>query len=195
MAKTNRVKHTGAIIVFISIFFLALMVTIQKVINSSSTVYNVCRYYGIHCVVVKHYTKDKLPNAAVVKDKPIIYLVNDIEKILSREELLSILTHEVGHLVLKHYSRMEEANRISKSIYGRPLTRGEFCHLKRQFELEADRFVAETSHKLGYPNEMAEGLRKLVPPEVSNLETCTHPSLNTRIKYIRYYEELYEEDK
>lgn len=149
----------------------------------------VCDHYGISCDVVHINIPNKPPNAFVIEGRPIIYLQNNIDKILTRDELNSILYHELGHLVLQHEKRAKEADRLSKIVYKYPLSQEARCHMERQFEYEADQFSVQVSKQFGQPSKLDEIFEQLGVNK--DREYCSHPSMNKRIEMIRYWEKIY----
>ena len=178
------------------LFFMVLFVSMLIgliILNTPPDIKTICKHYSISCEVVDVHIPNKPPNAFVIRDKPIIYRQNNIQNILSKAEMNSILYHELGHLVLQHEKRAREAERINKAVYGKSLSKEAKCHLERQFEFEADQFSVQVSKQFNTPSMLDETFERLGMNK--DVEYCSHPSFNRRIEMIKYWEDVYDVTK
>ena len=142
MVKTILEIITGCFVGLVIIWFLSTD-------SKQKPIEQICIDIGIHCQVV--YLKDGVPNAFVYEDKPVIHVIGDLQNKISKDELQSILFHELGHLVLQHDKRFKEENEFQKKTFGYEMNPAQACSLRRQMEYEADRFSVLTAIKYGYP--------------------------------------------
>lgn len=177
---------------FLIVSFVSIIIGLI-ILNSPPDIKTICKHYGISCKVVDIYIPNRPPNAFVIKDEPIIYRQNNIQKLLSKAEMNSILYHELGHLVLQHDKRTQEAERINKTVYGKPLSKEARCHIERQFEFEADQFSVQVSKQFNTPSKLDETFERLAKNK--DIEYCSHPSFSRRIEMIRYWEDIYDVTK
>lgn len=183
MVKTILEIITGCFVGLVIIWFLG-------VDSKQKPIEQICIENGIHCQVV--YLKNGVPNAFVQEDKPVIYVTGDLQNKISKDELQSVLLHELGHLVLQHDKRFKEENEFHKSTFGYEMSPAQACSLHRQMEYEADRFSVLTAIKYGYPVLLDNFFENhLKNTKGYYLETCSHPAVYKRVEKIRELERIY----
>ena len=183
MVKTILEIITGCFVGLVIIWFLSTD-------SKQKPIEQICIDNGIHCQVV--YLKDGVPNAFVYEDKPVIHVIGDLQNKISKDELQSILFHELGHLVLQHDKRFKEENEFQKKTFGYEMNPAQACSLRRQMEYEADRFSVLTAIKYGYPVLLVDFFEyHLKNIKVYYLDTCSHPAVYKRVEKIRELERIY----
>lgn len=160
-------------IIIIGIIFFA-----NLCIPSDVFIQDVCKQYNITCKI-KRIEPNGLPNAYANLDNNVIYIVGDIEKRLSKREFESVLLHEIGHIVLKHKERYQQQIKLNPQSS---------CAIRRAFEYEADMFSFTISSKNFRPTLMDDALDELVPTAFQDMESCTHPSIKSRIELLKRLE-------
>lgn len=139
---------------------------------------DICKQYNITCKI-ERIEPNGLPNAYANLDNNVIYIVGDIEKRLSKREFESVLLHEIGHIVLKHKERYQQQIKLNPQSS---------CAIRRAFEYEADMFSFTISSKNFRPTLMDDALDELVPTAFQDMESCTHPSIKSRIELLKRLE-------
>lgn len=112
-----------------------------------------------------------------------ITLSSKTVSMLSKEELRSVVFHEVAHAVLRH-STVGQQYILSIYNKGRQPTQDELKAYRHKAETDADSYSALLLFQYGYPNKLPEALVKLSNKKYSE-ETLTHPSDRDRINNIR----------
>lgn len=147
-------------------------------VPSEVFIQDVCKQYNITCKI-ERIEPNGLPNAYANLDNNVIYIVGDIGKRLSKRELESVLLHEIGHIVLKHKERYQQQIKLNPQSS---------CAIRRAFEYEADMFSFAISSKNFRPTLMDNALDELVPTAFQDMESCTHPSIKSRIELLKRLE-------
>lgn len=147
-------------------------------IPSDIFIKDICKQYNITCKI-ERIEPNGLPNAYANLDNNVIYIVGDIEKRLTKREMESVLLHEIGHIVLKHKERYQQQIKLNPQSS---------CAIRRAFEYEADMFSFAISSKNFRPTLMDNALDELVPTAFQDMESCTHPSIKSRIELLKRLE-------
>lgn len=102
--------------------------------------------------------------------------------VLTRDELRSVMFHEVAHAVLRH---SDLSLQYYLSIYdkGRQLTQEEIKTFRHKIELDADTYSTILLYQYGYRSEIPKALEKFNSD--NNKESITHPSNKSRAENIR----------
>lgn len=116
-----------------------------------------------------------------------IFIYTGILERLSKDELRSILYHELAHILLQHPQRTREL--LNKRL---PISMWEFKNHKVYNETEADMLATHLLLSNGYPSKLDEALIKITPAGKLNRSSITHPSTISRIKNIRKIEVIYD---
>lgn len=116
-----------------------------------------------------------------------IFIYTGILERLSKDELRSILYHELAHILLQHPQRTRVL--LNKRL---PISMWEFKNHKVNNEIEADTLATHLLLSKGYPSRLDEGLLRIVPEKFIGKQTLTHPSTISRIKNIRKIEVMYD---
>lgn len=170
----NQLAEIFAIcLIIISVIFFVNLCT-----PSDIFIQDICKQYDISCKI-ERIEPNGLPNAYANLDNNVIYIVGDIEKRLTKREMESVLLHEIGHIVLKHKERYQQQIKLNPQPS---------CAIRRAFEYEADMFSFATSSRNFRPTLMDEALDELVPAAFQDMESCTHPSIRSRIKLLKRLE-------
>lgn len=109
-----------------------------------------------------------------------ITLSSKTVSMLSKEELRSVVFHEVAHAVLRHST----IGILSIYNKGRQPTQDELKAYRHKAEMDADSYSALLLFQYGYANKLPEALVKLSNKKYSE-ESLTHPSDRDRINNIR----------
>lgn len=116
-----------------------------------------------------------------------IFIYTGILERLSKDELRSILYHELAHILLQHPQRTRYI--LRKRL---PISIRDFKNHKVYNEIEADTLATHLLLSKGYPSKLDEGLLRIVPEKFIGKQTLTHPSTISRVKNIRKIEVMYE---
>lgn len=116
-----------------------------------------------------------------------IFIYTGILERLSKDELRSILYHELAHILLQHPQRTREL--LNKRL---PISMWEFKNHKVYNEIEADTLATHLLLSKGHPSKLDEGLLRIVPEKFIGKQTLTHPSTISRVKNIRKMEVMYD---
>lgn len=158
----------------------AFAVTAEEQIKLFNEAQQLCKLYRTECTV------------SVVKDNTLaaqtgaygkIQVSSEMIKRFNENQLRATLYHEVGHVVFKHvettaeYLYMCNIQRVCNKDY--------FDNMRRQNELQADRFASHVLKFTGKKNELPEALLILTPPDKINETYPSHPSTAERIERIR----------
>lgn len=135
----------------------------------------VCKDFNTPCNVVEYYSGK--PNAYVTENSDNIYVHFELIEKLSRDGLLFILFHELGHKVLGHTERF-------KSINPRTLPINEYCIMRTQFEYEADIFATMLMKQYKLKGSFQEFTDAFIPHKQQVLRSCTHDSPINRNRNI-----------
>lgn len=162
----------------ICLTIISVMFFANLCIPSEVFIKDVCKQYNITCKF-ERIEPNGLPNAYANLDNNVIYIVGDIEKRLTKREMESVLLHEIGHIVLKHKERYQQQIQLNPKSG---------CAIRRAFEYEADMFSFAISSKNFRPTLMDDALDELVPTAFQDMESCTHPSIKSRIKLLKRLE-------
>lgn len=100
---------------------------------------------------------------------------------LTKDELRSVLFHEVGHAAMRHMYRQRMLLEQSRTSFNLD----EWIAMRHRHELEADKFASYNLKFLGFPNRLEEALRKIIRDDMLDSSTKTHPATTERIKIIR----------
>lgn len=140
----------------------------------------ICKLYNTKCDII--FVDNEYPYART-RLYGIINVSNSLVEMMNKDELRSVIYHEVGHRVLKHVEQ------IATLIDNPAISKREISEFRYKKELEADRFatllVKYTKRKEG----LSSALLKITPPEFIDKDSPTHPSTRLRIIKIRniYY--------
>lgn len=113
--------------------------------------------------------------------------------LFNKEELRSVMYHELAHAVLNHSERgYAYSDRIRQQLE-RDLTYNEMQKLRHQMENEADSYASLLLYFNNKPNKLDTALVKLGMKYKRNFDEdyLTHPSTNSRLRNIRRYKILY----
>lgn len=168
---------------------IAYLIIMSKVPQGEPNIITsqVCKdVLGQECIVV--YEKAPYPNAYVREGMPVIHLVGGIEKIFTPDELNSVMLHEIAHVALEHARRMdtvikENGDKMSPVVQ---------CSVTRQFEHESDDFAVAMSAKYKIPSKLDEAFINHIPSNQRDILSCSHPTINQRIRRIRKMEHIYQ---
>lgn len=170
----NQLTEVFALcVIIIGVLFFVKLCT-----PSDIFIQDVCEQYNISCKI-ERIESNGLPNAYANLDNNVIYIVGDIEKRLTKGEMESILLHEIGHIVLKHKERYQQQIKLNPQSS---------CAIRRAFEYEADMFSFAISSKNFRPTLLDNALDELVPTAFQDMESCTHPSIKSRIELLKRLE-------
>lgn len=143
---------------------------------------NVCKEFNITCDVVV-YNKEPI-NAYVTEKRNTIYVHKYLVNKYGHKKLLPVYLHELGHIVLKHIPSKKAKMAELRKEYGNNIPTPILCKYLREQEIEADIFAELTLRRLGSKYLLSDTLKKLVPKESRDFRTCTHPSINERLKTL-----------
>ena len=168
---------------------IAYLIIMSKVPQGEPNIITnqVCKeILGQECTIV--YEKAPYPNAYVREGIPVIHLVGGIEKVFTPEELNSVMLHEIAHVALEHARRMdsvvkENGDKMSPVVQ---------CSVARQFEYESDDFAVAMSARYKIPSKLDEAFINHVPGNQRDNLSCSHPTINQRIRRIRNMERIYQ---
>lgn len=124
---------------------------------------------------------------AITKENGRIEISDKMIALMTKDELRGVLFHEVGHVVFKHVEKnikyYRHCGNKCNDIY--------MENVRKQRELQADRFATYVMKLTGKKEGLSGALLKVTPPKMINKEWSSHPSTADRIKQIRriYYNE------
>lgn len=168
---------------------IAYLIVMSKVPQGEPNIITnqVCKdILGQECIVV--YEKAPYPNAYVREGMPVIHLVGGIEKVFTPEELNSVMLHEIAHVALEHARRMD--NVIKEN--GDKMSPAVQCSVARQFEYESDDLAVALFARYKIPSKLDEAFINHVPSNQRDILSCSHPTINQRIRRIRKMERIYQ---
>lgn len=169
---------------------IAYMIIMSKVPQGEPNIITnqVCKdVLGQECVIV--YEKAPYPNAYVREGIPVIHLIGGIEKVFTPEELNSVMLHEIAHVALEHARRMDNVIKENGEHKMSPVVQ---CSVARQFEYESDDFAVAMSARYKIPSKLDEAFINHVPSNQRDTLSCSHPTINQRIRRIRKMEHIYQ---
>ena len=143
---------------------------------------NICIRYNTVCLF-RVIPSDKL-NAYT--NGTTIFIFTSLINNLDKDELRSILFHELSHILLDHHDRI-----ISVHTTGVPMSNFEYRLFRQGNEIEADMLATHLLLSNGYPSRLDEALIKITPVGKLNRSSITHPSTISRVKNIRKIEVIY----
>ena len=114
-------------------------------------------------------------------------------KFFTKQELRSVMYHELAHAVLNHSERIDYYVADIRHRLDRELTYDEYKKLHHQIENEADKYASLLLFLNSKKNRLDTALFKLANKYKKNFdeEGLTHPSTNSRLRNIRRYKILY----
>lgn len=169
---------------------IACMIIMSKVPQGEPNIITnqVCKdVLGQECVIV--YEKAPYPNAYVREGIPVIHLIGGIEKVFTPDELNSVMLHEIAHVALEHARRMDNVIKENGEHKMSPVVQ---CSVARQFEYESDDFAVAMSARYKIPSKLDEAFINHVPSNQRDTLSCSHPTINQRIRRIRKMEHIYQ---
>ena len=143
---------------------------------------NICIRYNTVCLF-RVIPSDKL-NAYT--NGTTIFIFTSLINNLDKDELRSVLFHELSHILLDHHNRI-----ISVHTSGEAISKFEYRLFRQGCETEADMLATHLLLNNGYPSKLDEALIKITPVGKLNRSSITHPSTISRVENIRKIEVIY----
>lgn len=108
---------------------------------------------------------------------------------MNEAQVRGVLYHEAGHAVLQHVEKSAEYLYTTKRMgtYNETL----YHNMRRQYELQADRFAVFTGILINKDTDLAGALRILTPLDQYYTTHSSHPSTADRINQIQFIQERY----
>lgn len=177
------IKIILVVLILILIGTKALSITIDEAKPIFDEITVLCRIFGTHCTV-----EDVVSNNTFAQTQfngRIIISSGLLEK-LNENQTKSVLYHEAGHAILKH---VERTYKYFKECMPDSCNDMLFTSMRRQFELQADRFAAYVLKFTNQHEGLSEALLIITPTDQINVTHPSHPSTIERIECIRrvYY--------
>ena len=123
-------------------------------------------------------------NAYVTEKSNTIHVHQYLVETYGHKKLLPIYLHELGHIVLNHIPNKKAKVAELQKNYDNKIPKPILCEYLRGQELEADIFAELTLKRLGSKYSLADIHKELVPKESWGFRTCSHPSINERLKTL-----------
>lgn len=176
-------KDGSNIILFVIALVLAILGVLDfRVLSALQPtdlfVQTICANYGVDCRV-KYDHLTSAPNAYADLNTNTIHVVGGLENMLSKDELMGILMHEVGHIVLMHGKRFGQEVKLFPASA---------CAIRRGFENEADIFAQSILNKYHRPAVYDNAFKNILSGDEYMLESCHHPSPKHRVRLIQVLE-------
>lgn len=146
----------------------------------------VCKHQQTPCII-KEY-KSIVGNAETNYNK--ISVMTNIAEPLTKDELRSVLYHEIAHVILQHSN---QGIRYEQSFYeqGKRITEQDIKYIRNKLELEADRCASYLLWRYGKPNLLDIALKKIDNPDYFYQDSVSHPSTYERLIRIQAYKKLF----
>lgn len=114
-------------------------------------------------------------------------------KFFTKQELRSVMYHELAHAVLNHSERIDYYVADIRYRLDRDLTYDEYKKIHHQIENEADSYASSLLFLNNKINRLDTALIKLGNKYKKDFDEdfLTHPSTNKRLRNIRRYKILY----
>ena len=176
--------------ILVSLLFIVMMLgiamcpafgaTVEEQVKVFNETQQLCKIYRTKCTVdiVKHkeLSAQTGPYGRILVSSGMIKRFNE-------NQLRATLYHEVGHVVFRHVETTAEY--LYMCNIQRACNKEYFDNMRRQNELQADRFASYVLKFTGKKNELPEALLILTPPDKLNETYPSHPSTAERIERIR----------
>lgn len=122
-----------------------------------------------------------------------IFISTRTIRFYTKEELRSVMYHELAHAVLNHSEQGEVYTDRIRQRLGRESTYNEMQKLRHRMENEADSYASLILYLNNKPNKLDSALEKISSFYNKNRDEdfLTHPSTNKRLRNIRHYKILY----
>lgn len=146
----------------------------------------VCRHQQTPCIIQEY--KSIIGNAETNYNK--ISVMTNISEPLTKDELRSILYHEIAHVILQHSNKgiiWQQSIRNS----GREPSKAEIKQFRNTQEFDADKFMCYLLWRYGKPNLFEQALTKIDNPDYYYKDSISHPSTYERVLRVRAYKKLY----
>lgn len=145
---------------------------------------------------------DSAPNAFALPDGTIV-LTDELERLLSAEQVAGVLAHEIGHIAMRHSARQIIQNATTSTlllaftgdvslIFTAVLTQIADQHYSREFEREADAFAIDLFLEQGRDLAALEQLHNTLAnldksPNTTPSYLSSHPGAEERIRMIQQH--------
>lgn len=120
-------------------------------------------------------TNNRIMNAYVYENNNIIFTIDMVEN-LTKQELLAVGLHEVGHIHNKDRQKLKAIKRV----YPKLLTNKTYRH---NMEYNADRYAGLYFKRNNSHNYLIDCFEK--SQKDKSKESITHPSINNRIQKLK----------
>lgn len=163
-----------SLICIIPTLSIAHSATMKDMQDVNTLLSNECKRIRVSCNIYID-TDNRIMNAYVGEDNNIIFTIDIVES-LTKQELLAIGLHEVGHI----YNRDRQKLKIIKTVYPNLLTNKTYRH---NMEYNADRYAGLYFKRNGSHNYLIDCFEK--SHKDKSKESITHPSINNRIQKLK----------
>lgn len=143
---------------------------------------DVCKELNITCDVVVY--NNGPVNAYVTEESNTIHVHQYLVDTYGHKKLLPVYLHELGHIVLNHIPNRKAKVAELRKDYGNNIPKPVLCEYLRGQEMAADIFAELTLKRLGSKYSLSDIHRELVQKESRDFRTCTHPTINERLKTL-----------
>lgn len=146
------------------------------------SIQDVCKEFNITCHVVVY--NNGPVNAYVTEGSNTIHVHQYLVDTYGHKKLLPVYLHELGHIVLNHIPNRKAKVAELRKDYGNNIPKPVMCEYLRGQEMAADIFAELTLKRLGSKYSLSDTHKELVPKENWDVRTCSHPSINERLKTL-----------